>query len=546
MKRLLVLLLFAFSFNAFAEEADLVLKNGTIITMDDSVPEAISVAVKGEKIVWVGNTADVSKWTGKNTKVLDLNGAFVYPGFIESHAHIVGLGQSRSILDLVGTSTKDAILKMVGDRAKTIAKDAWILGRGWDQNDWPVKEFPTAADLDSVSAGHPVVLERVDGHAIWVNNEVFKRANVTLATKDPDGGKIIRDDKGNPAGVLVDTAAGLVERVMPPPTKQDLLNFTKAALQEAASKGITMIHDAGTSGQALEAFKQLASSSELPVRIYSMISHGSPFAETFLNQGPANYGPYLDVRSMKMYMDGALGSRGAALLAPYSDDPKNSGLILVQDNVLMDALQRAKKSGIQVGIHAIGDRANRNVLDAYQKIGSKGLRWRIEHVQVLAPSDIPRLSQLEVIASMQPTHATSDGPWATDRLGPERVKGAYAWRSLLDKKTIIAGGSDAPVEEINPLWGFYSAITRQDHQGKPEGGWHPEQLVTAKEALRMFTMDAAYSAFREKDLGSISVGKLADMVVLPENILTCAPTKLIDMKVRYTITGGKIRYSSKP
>ena len=545
MKKWFVLLLLVFSFNASAEEADLLLKNGTVITMDASIPEASAVAVKGEKIIWVGNTSDASKWAGKNTKVLDLGGAFVYPGLIEGHAHIVGLGQSRSTLDLVGTADKDSILKKVGDRAKTTSKAGWILGRGWDQNDWPAKEFPTAADLDSVSAGHPVVLERIDGHAIWVSSEVLKLAKISAATKDPDGGKIVRDDKGNPTGVLVDLAAGLVERVVPPPTKQDLLNFTKVALQEAASKGITMIQDAGTSGQVLEAFKELASSNELPVRIYSMVSHGSPFADAFLNQGPSNYGPYLDVRSMKMYMDGALGSRGAALLEPYSDDPKNSGLILAQDAVLMDALQRAKKAGIQVGIHAIGDRANRKVLDAYEKVGVKGMRWRIEHVQVLAPSDISRLSQLDVIASMQPIHATSDGPWATDRLGPERVKGAYAWRSLLDQKTIIAGGSDAPVEEINPLWGIYAAITRQDHQGKPEGGWHPEQLVTPTEALRMFTMDAAYAAFREKELGSIRIGKFADMVVLPENILTGKPSKLIDMKVRYTITGGKIRYSPK-
>jgi predicted amidohydrolase YtcJ len=541
MKRWIVILILVFCWNAAAEEADLLLKNGTIITMDDSKPEASAVAVKGEKIVWVGDASEASNWTAKNTRVLDLQGAVVYPGFIESHAHIIGLGQSRSTLDLVGTPDKQTILKMVAERAKT--EKGWILGRGWDQNDWPEKEFPTASDLDNVSSGRSVVLERIDGHAIWVNSEVLKAAGITKATQDPQGGKIIRDDQRNATGVLVDTATGLVERIVPPPSKEDLQRFTLTALEEAASKGITMVQDAGTSEAALETFKKLASSNALPVRIYSMISHGSPFAEKFLNQGPSIYGPYLAVRSMKLYMDGALGSRGAALLEPYSDDPKNSGLVLIQDNVLMDALQRAKKSGIQVGIHAIGDRGNRKVLDAYTKNGVKGLRWRIEHVQVLAPTDIPRLSKLGVIASMQPIHATSDGPWATDRLGPERVKGAYAWRSLLDQKTIIAGGSDAPVEDINPLWGIYAAITRQDHQGKPEGGWHPEQLVTPKEALRMFTLDAAYAAFREKELGSIQPGKLADMVVLPENILTCKPSKLIDMKVQYTITGGKIRYS---
>lgn len=529
---------------SYADEADLVLKNGTIITMDEAMPEASAVAVKGDRIVWAGKAPDVEKWIGKNTQVLDLHGSFAYPGLIESHAHIVGLGQTRSILDLVGTPDKSVIIKKVQDAVKNAEKGKWILGRGWDQNDWPVKEFPTAADLDAISLNNPVLLSRVDGHACWINSAAMKLAGITAATQDPDGGKIHHDGKGNPSGILVDNAMGLVEKVVPAATHQELIQYTRTALNEAAQKGITMIVDAGSSKEALDAFRELASTNQLRVRIYSMVSNGTPFTETYLNQGPANYGPYLDVRALKLYMDGALGSRGAALLEPYSDDPKNSGLLLMQQDKLMDVLQRAKKSGIQVGIHAIGDRANRIVLDAYEKIGVKGLRWRIEHVQVLSPSDIPRLAQLDVIASMQPTHATSDGPWATDRLGPERVKGAYAWRSLLDLKTIIAGGSDAPVEDINPLWGIYSAITRQDHEGKPPGGWHPEQLVTPYEALHMFTVDGAYAAFREKDLGSISVGKMADFVVLPENILKCDPKKLIDMKVQYTITGGTIRYSA--
>lgn len=542
MKNWLVLVMLAFCGFGAAEEADLVLKNGTVITMDESIPEASAVAVKGDRIIWVGNTTEADIWIGKKTRVLDLDGGFVYPGLIESHAHIVGLGQTRSILDLVGTTDKATIAKKVQDRAKKTSKRAWILGRGWDQNDWVIKEFPTAADLDSATPNHPVCLGRIDGHAVWVNSEAMKLAGITSSTKDPDGGKIHRDAQGNPTGILVDAATSLVEHVISPPSHEDLIRFTRTALNEAARKGITMIQDAGSSKEALDAFRELASAGQLPVRIYSLVSYGSPFTESYLNQGPANYGPYLDVRALKLYMDGALGSRGAALLEPYTDDPKNSGLLLMQQDKLMEVLQRAHKSGIQVGIHAIGDRANRMVLDAYEKIGVQGLRWRIEHVQVLAPSDIPRLAKLDVIASMQPTHATSDGPWATDRLGPERVKGAYAWRSLLDRKTIIAGGSDAPVEDINPLWGIYAAITRQDHQGKPEDGWHPEQLVTRNEALRMFTVDATYAAFREKELGSIRTGKLADFVVLPENLLTCDPKKLIDMKVRYTITGGKIRY----
>jgi hypothetical protein len=544
MKIWFIFVLLGFCSMSYAEEADLVLKNGTVITMDEAMPEASVVAVKDDRIVWVGNQSEVEKWIGKNTQVLDLHGGFVYPGLIESHAHIVGLGQTRSILDLVGTTDKSVIVKKVQDRVKNAEKGKWILGRGWDQNDWPVKEFPTAADLDAVSPANPVLLSRIDGHAMWVNSTAMKLAAITASTKDPDGGKIHRDAKGNPTGILVDNAMNLIEKVVPPPSHQELIQYTRTALNEAVQKGITMVVDAGSSKEALDAFRELASTNQLPVRIYSMVSYGSPFTETYLDQGPANYGSYLDVRALKLYMDGALGSRGAALLEPYSDDPKNSGLLLLPQDKLMQVLQRAKKSGIQVGIHAIGDRANRMVLDAYEKIGVKGLRWRIEHVQVLSPSDIPRLVQLEVIASMQPTHATSDGPWATDRLGPERVKGAYAWRSLLDLKTIIAGGSDAPVEDINPLWGLYAAITRQDHEGKPEGGWHPEQLVTPYEALHMFTVDGAYAAFKEKELGSIRAGKLADFVVLPENILKCEPRKLIDMKIQYTITGGKIRYSA--
>jgi predicted amidohydrolase YtcJ len=543
MKILGALAVLLFCSSLFA--ADLVIKNGTIITMDSVLPHATAMAMTGDRIVWVGETKDSTRYIGPKTQVLDLSGKFVFPGFIDSHAHIRSLGQSHMQIDLVDTRNKAAVINMVKEGVAKAKKGEWVLGRGWDQNDWPEKNFPNAADLDSISPDNPVVLERVDGHAYWVNSKTLSIAEITESTKDPDGGKILRDSRGKPTGVLVDNATDLVDAKMKSLTIPEIIQRTNLALQDAVRKGITMIDDAGSPDSDLQAWKELAAKNELPVRIYSMVWMPSEFGENYLKTGPQHYGPYLEVRSLKLVLDGALGSRGAALLEPYSDDPGNSGLLRWKEEEMLRVLQAAKAKGIQVGIHAIGDRANRMVLDAYQKVGVKGLRWRIEHAQILTLNDISRLSEMGIIASMQPTHATSDMPWATDRVSPERIKGAYAWRSLLDRKTIIAGGSDAPVEDINPLWGIYSAITRQDHEGKPEGGWHPEQLVTRQEALKMFTVSGAYTAFRENELGMLKPHFLADLVVLPENLLTCEPKDMINMKVSYTIVGGKIRYSGE-
>jgi len=526
------------------QKADLLLKNGTVITMETEAPSATAVAIQADKILWVGQEKDAAAWTGSQTKIIDLKGAFVYPGFIDCHAHIVSLGDSRLEIDLNDTPNKQVIAKLVKERVEKSKKGDWISGRGWDQNEWPVKEFPTAADLDPISPDNPVILERTDGHAVWVNSIALKVAGISAATKDPDGGKIIRDQKGNPTGVFVDNAADLIYDITPPPTLEQSIERTSIALKEAAQKGITMIHDAGTTESMMKAFQALSSKNELEVRIYSMVWLPGEFGENFLKTGPQFYSPYLEARTIKMVLDGAMGSRGGAMLEPYSDDPGNVGLLMWKEPDLMRVLTQAKAKGIQVGIHAIGDRANRMVLDAYEKVGVKGLRWKIEHAQVLAPSDIPRFSQQDIIASMQPIHATADRPWAESRLGPERVKGAYAWQSLLNYKTIIAAGSDAPVEDINPIWGIYAAITREDHNGKPEGGWDPEQKVTREEALKWYTTNAAYASFHEKDMGSIKAGKLADIIVLPENLLTCDPKHMIDMKVLYTIVGGKIRYQS--
>jgi predicted amidohydrolase YtcJ len=524
------------------EVADLVLTNGTIITMDDGLPRAEALAIRGDKIVWLGDKESAPK--AKQT--IDLKNAFVYPGLIDSHAHITGLGTARVTIDLVGTPDLAAVTKKVADRVATAEEGQWIQGRGWDQNDWPVKEFPNAADLDRVSPNHPVFLGRIDGHAGWVNSAALKIGGITRSTKDPDGGKIHRDREGNPTGILVDTAMELVTSKMESLSKEELTERTRLAAEDALKKGITMIHDAGSSKADIEAWKTMAEKKSLPIRIYSMVAMPSAFGEQYLKSGPQQHGPYLDVRSMKIVIDGAMGSRGAAMLESYVDDPGNTGLLMWKEPELLRVLKAAKASGIQSNIHAIGNRANRMVLDAYEQIGVRGLRWRIEHAQLLSAQDIPRFAKLDVIASMQPIHATSDMPWYADRVGQERTKiGGYVWRSLLSHKTIIAGGSDAPVEDINPLWGIYAAITRQDHKGKPAGGWLPEQRVTPEEALRMFTIDAAYASFREKELGTLTIGKWADMIVLPENLLTCDPKAMIDMKVLYTIVGGQIRYHSR-
>jgi predicted amidohydrolase YtcJ len=527
----------------FAEQADLVLKNGAVTTMEEAQPKAMAVAIAGDKIVWVGEDSQVDSWIGTQTKVIDLKGAFVYPGLIDSHAHIIGLGGKQVEIDLLGTENKESIIRMVADRVAKAKKGEWIIGSSWDQNDWPVKEFPTRQDLDPVSPDNPVVLERIDGHAYWVNSAAIRLAGITAKTADPVGGKIYRDAQGNATGVFVDNAMAFISKVRPPLTKDEVKERIHAALQESARKGITMIHDAGQSSSDVSAFKELAQQNALPVRVYGMYMVENLNQVKDLDAFPENFGPYYEVRAIKMYIDGAMGSRGAALLSPYSDDPQNSGLVMWNQNEMVQALQGVKKRGIQACIHAIGDKGNRMVLDAYEQLGVRDLRWRIEHVQMLALSDVPRFTEIGVIASMQPTHATSDMPWTPDRIGPERMKGSYAWRSLLEQKTIIAGGSDAPVEDINPLWGLYSAITRQDHKGQPEGGWLPHQKVTRMEALRMFTIDAAYAAFREKELGSIKAGKLADLIVLPQDLLTCEPKAMIDMQVLYTIVGGKIRYA---
>ncbi|MCP2519077.1 amidohydrolase [Candidatus Aminicenantes bacterium AC-708-M15] len=532
------------------KQADMVLLNANVITMNPKKPSAQAVAIIGDKIVKVGKNKEVEKLIGVQTKVIDLTGKTVVPGFIDAHIHFLGLGNTKRILNLVGTTSKEEIVKLVKNRILKEGEGKWILGRGWDQNDWPIKEFPTRWDLDSVSPKNPVVLRRIDGHALWVNSLVLKKAGITKQTPDPKGGKILRDpETGKPTGVLIDEAMSLVKKIMPSPTYEEKKEMAILASKECSSLGLTTVHDAGVDLETIKIYKELINENKLTVRLYVMLGWPGDAIDEYFKKGPEiGYGNnFLTVRSIKMFSDGALGSRGAALFEPYNDDPTNTGLITFDPDEALEVMKKALKKGFQVCVHAIGDRANRLTLDLFEKAfktvsQTKNHRFRIEHAQVLTEEDIPRFAKLNVIPSMQPTHATSDMYWAVDRLGSERAKYAYAWKSLINTGVRIAGGSDAPVENANPLWGIYAACTRQDHKGWPKGGWYPEQRVTRYEALKMFTIDAAYAGFEEKIKGSIEEGKLADIVILSKNLLSIPAKEILNTHVEMTIVGGKIVY----
>ncbi|MER3523646.1 MAG: amidohydrolase [Ignavibacteria bacterium] len=535
------------------EQAQLLIINGTVYTLNDAEPLAEAIAVRDGKIVGIGTTGDLRKRFA-SARILDVQGKAVYPGFTDAHAHVEGLGAALVNIDLMDTKSVEEIQRLVAQRAAVLPPGSWIRGRSWDQNKWASKAFPTHQMLDAVTRDHPVVLTRVDGHAVWVNKVALELAAITKATADPEGGKILRDARGEPTGVLVDNAANLVEAVMPAPTETEMREAIEKATRECVRVGLTAVHDMGVELDVLAIYKQLVQERKLPLRIYAALAGAGPAWAQYVRQGPdiGQYNGRLTVRALKLYADGALGSRGAALIEPYADDPLNRGLTLTGADSLRKLAEAALSAGFQLCVHAIGDRANHIVLNVYEELSKanpdrfKNARFRIEHAQVLEPADIARFSKLGIIPSMQPTHCTSDMPWAEDRLGPERVKGAYAWRSLLETGSIIAGGSDFPVESPNPLFGFYAAITRQDHEGKPEGGWHPEQRMQRVEALKAFTLWAAYAAFEEQQRGSLEVGKLADIVVLSNDIMKCEPRDILKTTVEFTILGGDIVYADTP
>lgn len=520
--------------------ADLLFVNGVICTMDASLPKATAIAVKEGRIAWVGEERDALQWKGEATSVFDLKGAYVYPGFIDTHLHVLYTGITKEHLQLQDCSSKAMILERVKERSQHILPGEWILGVGWDDHEWKKHEELHARDLDGAAPNNPVVLLRTDSHLAWVNHAALQLAGIDQNTPDPDGGKILRDSKGVPTGMLMDRAMVRVHAQIPRFDLQHNMHLIQETLDHFLQMGITTVNNAATDEVELSAYKQLAAENRLKVRVYAFGAIRNKEDVHFLELTPQTFSSFLHLRCLKLWIDGAMGSRGAALFEPYADDT-HSGHLLWNEEELEPILRRAKAQGFQVAIHAIGDLGTHFVLNAYEKIGVQGLRFRIEHAQQLQEKDIPRFAQMGVIASMQPLHATTDMRWLHQRVGEERIhSGAFLFRSLLDSGAVIAGGSDAPIVDANPLWGMYAAITRQDHVQWPEQGWYAHQRVTPEEALRMYTIDAAYACFMENEIGSISVGKWADLVVLPENILTCNPKRLLDMKVMHTIVNGKV------
>lgn len=527
--------------------ADLIVSAQTIHTVEPATPLAMAFAVRNGRFVYVGSLEGALALRGSKTEVVDFGNATILPGLIDAHMHLTAVGQALHEVDLYHVTSFDEVVRRTVAFAKT-SPDTWIVGGGWDQNLWNGKAFPTHDALSAAIPDRPVLLERVDGHAILVNAETMRIARVTKSTPDPVGGRILRDANGNPTGVFIDNATRLIYAVEPGPSHEQLVRWTRAACTEAGRFGVTAIGEANTTGEALAAFEEIARAGSLPIRIHAMLSDNAELIATHLAKGPVlgAYDGRISVRAIKMFSDGALGSRGAALLQPYSDDPANSGLLLITQDHITDVTTRALAHGFQTCVHAIGDRGNRTVLDAYEDalrtVPRRDYRLRIEHAQVLSPHDIPRFKALGIIPSMQTTHQISDMGWAEDRLGPERVKGAYAWRSLLDTGVIVANGTDAPVEPVNTLRTFHSAISRQDGQNLPPGGWYPAQRMSRDEALRSMTIWAAHANFSESAIGSIASGKYADFVVMDQDWTKAAPEAIMQTKIRATYSSGRSVY----
>jgi hypothetical protein len=513
-----------------------------IHTMDPEQPQVQSLLLDETGRISARGDFDALRAAHPQARVVDLGERTVVPGLIDAHGHVLNLGLSLQRADLVGTTSKAQIIERLQAAEKALPKDAWLLGRGWDQNDWEVAVFPSAADLDAAFPKRPVLLERVDGHAAWANSAALAKVKQDLQGDwQPDGGRIERID-GKATGVFVDGASLLVEKVVPTITTAQKRAAYLLAFEHLLAAGLTGVHDAGTSLEDLQLLRSLADDGKLPLRISAMADGDSAALDQLCRDGIyAHESGRLQMRTVKLYADGALGSRGAALLADYSDQQGNRGLLVTAPTALGKAMEKAQRCGVQVATHAIGDRANRQVLDRYTDLlqNTKDARWRVEHAQLLAPADLGRMAKLQVIASMQPTHATSDMPWAALRVGPQRIVGAYAWRTLRDLGTPLALGSDFPVESAAPRLGLHAAVTRQDIEGKPAGGWFADQRLSVYEALRGFTRDAAWAGFAETQVGMLRAGYRADFTVFEQDPQALQPTALHTLKVSATWVDGK-------
>jgi len=526
--------------------ADLVLVNGTMLTMDPLMPQATGMAIRNGRIVAVGNDKQMKQYVGPKTRRIDLKERGVTPGLVDAHAHLVGLGAAREQIDLRGTKTEQGVAAKVAKAAATRKKGEWITGRGWDQTLWSPAKFPHHRTLDKLVADHPVAIRRVDGHATWANKRAMDLAGITDKTPDPKGGRILRDADNKPTGVFIDTAASLISKHIPAAAPALIRRRILAAAKYAVSLGLTGVHEMGIGSTTAGIYAELAKQNKLPLRVYAFLGANAAAITKLSSRKPiADTGnSFFSARGIKLYADGALGSRGASLLAPYSDEPGKKGLQISTATALNEAAMFAAKNGWQLGTHAIGDASIRAVLDAYEKAiaahPKSDLRFRVEHAQVVSLRDIPRFAKLGVLASMQPTHATSDMRWAEARVGPERIKGAYAWRKLLNTGARVVAGSDFPVERASPLLGLHAAVTRQDSKGKPAGGWYPKERMTLHEAVAAFTVEPAYASFVENHRGRLRKGYVADITVFDKPL---ASGKLLQTRVDMTIVEGRIVFA---
>jgi predicted amidohydrolase YtcJ len=539
-------------------EADIVFKNGNIYTVNESKPRAEAVAAKYGKIVFVGSNADVKKYEVKGVKVIDLKGATVVPGLADAHYHFSGVGFREMNLNLEGTTSLEDFLAKVKARVDKAKPGEWVTGRGWIETFWKPPVFPTRGDLDKIAPNNPVYLTRADGHGSVANSAAFKIAGVDKDTENPFGGEIMKDKKtGEPNGMLLDRAQTLVNRHTPSSTGADLEKALILADKRSLALGWTQIHDAGVAWDQIETMKKLLSENKLKLRFYEAIRGPNANSQRLLREGPqvGLYDGRLTIRTIKVSIDGALGSKGAALLENYSDYD-TAGFLTQKEEEVLPMLQDALRKGIQVEVHAIGDRANRTILDWYEKAFNEtpmierqdrsDPRWRVEHAQIVHPDDIPRFAKLKIIPSMQPSHAIGDLHFAVSRLGVKRLAGAYAWQSFIKQGNVIAGGSDAPVERGEPMIEFYAAVARKDQKGFSGEGWHPEQAATREQALKMFTIWAAFAAFEEKSRGSIEVGKLADLTMLSADIMKIPEMEILKTRCLMTVIGGEVVWEEAP